>query len=212
MDQFIQKQQLIDCSYFESEQDTITISDYFPNKELKKQKDLLEFDDNIENLQEYSDQKFNIDFTLDQSDDLIEQAYHSEEEIVVQTLVQTQQIESDKYRQKSLKLNNDQYLDKARHEKLSQYQFFYFNEKIPFSENEFIEFKNYKLPLLGQQMLKIKETVCGFLNTGGGRLYIGVNDQKQQVQGMYLNLKSKDKFIRYIDDCLIDVSPKIHFQ
>ena len=61
---------------------------------------------------------------------------------------------------------------------LEQRTFFYLNEKIKETKNELIEFKNYSLPLTNKEDGEdIKRQICGFLNSRGGRLYIGINGQ-----------------------------------
>ena len=75
---------------------------------------------------------------------------------------------------------------------LEQRTFFYLNEKIKETKNELIEFKNYSLPLTNKEDGEdIKRQICGFLNSRGGRLYIGINGQNI-VKGVVLNSKSRD--------------------
>ena len=75
---------------------------------------------------------------------------------------------------------------------LDQRTFFYLNEKIKEKKNELIEFKNYSLPLTNKEDGEdIKRQICGFLNSRGGRLYIGINGQNL-VKGVVLNSKSRD--------------------
>ena len=75
---------------------------------------------------------------------------------------------------------------------LEQRTFFYLNEKIKEKKNELIEFKNYSLPLTNKEDGEdIKRQICGFLNSRGGRLYIGINGQNI-VKGVVLNSKARD--------------------
>ena len=75
---------------------------------------------------------------------------------------------------------------------LEQRTFFYLNEKIKETKNELIEFKNYSLPLTNKEDGEdIKRQICGFLNSRGGRLYIGINGQNI-VKGVVLNSKARD--------------------
>ena len=76
---------------------------------------------------------------------------------------------------------------------LDQRTSFYLNEEIKENPNEVIEFKNYSLPLTNKEDVKenLKRQICGFLNSKGGRLYIGINGEKK-VKGIYLNSKNRD--------------------
>ena len=75
---------------------------------------------------------------------------------------------------------------------LEQRTFFYLNEKIKETKSELIEFKNYSLPLTNKEDGEdIKRQICGFLNSRGGRLYIGINGQNI-VKGVVLNSKARD--------------------
>ena len=69
--------------------------------------------------------------------------------------------------------------------------FFYFDEKIKEIRNEVIEFKSYSFPLTKVDGDEIKRQICGFLNSQGGRLYIGINSQNE-VKGIALDSKSRD--------------------
>ena len=57
-------------------------------------------------------------------------------------------------------------------------------------EDEFTEFKNYYLPLNQQKGEELKRQFCAFLNNKGGRLYLGINEQKI-VKGVILNYCKK---------------------
>ncbi len=58
-------------------------------------------------------------------------------------------------------------------------------------------------------MLKLKKTIISFLNHEGGRIYIGIQDNNNKVQGIHLKLSDKDKFTRYLDDMLWDIKPTL---
>ncbi len=51
------------------------------------------------------------------------------------------------------------------------------------------------MPLKDQQLKILKKTVCAFLNTDGGTIYLGiqedVNTKKRQIIGMQLNEAEK---------------------
>jgi hypothetical protein len=70
---------------------------------------------------------------------------------------------------------------------------FYLNEYLAYGEDELTEFKNYIYPLLDFQEKEIKRQYIGFLNSRGGRIYIGINDKKY-VKGIILSYKDCDIF------------------
>ena len=101
-----------------------------------------------------------------------------------------------------IKLNIDNNIDnksieeelkELRKQPLKKRTFFYKNEILVEGEDEFIEFKNYFYPLDEEQEQEIKRQYCGFLNSKGGRIYIGIKDQKM-VSGIQLTYKEQDSF------------------
>ena len=84
-------------------------------------------------------------------------------------------------------------IKELRKSPLKRRTFFYRNEILAEGEDEFIEFKNYFYPLDEEQKKEIKRQYCGFLNSQGGRIYIGINDQKI-VKGIELTYKEQDIF------------------
>ena len=76
---------------------------------------------------------------------------------------------------------------------LKKRTFFYKNEVLSEGEDEFTEFKDYYYPLDEEQEKEIKRQYCGFLNSQGGRIYIGIKDQNI-VKGMELSYKDQDNF------------------
>ena len=76
---------------------------------------------------------------------------------------------------------------------LDKRTFFYFDEKIKERKNEVIEFKSYSYPLTKGDGDEIKRQICGFLNSQGGRLYIGINSQNE-VKGVALDSNDRDGF------------------
>lgn len=89
---------------------------------------------------------------------------------------------------------------------LDKRTFFYYDEKIKERPNEFIEFKNFSNPLANENRDEIKRQICSFLNTQGGRLYIGIND-KNKVKGLVLNYELRDKSRRDLDSLTNDFYP-----
>ena len=67
----------------------------------------------------------------------------------------------------------------------------FLDEKLKERRNELIEFKSYSFPLTKEYMEDIRRQICGFLNSRGGRLYIGINGENK-VKGVALNSKARD--------------------
>jgi hypothetical protein len=87
--------------------------------------------------------------------------------------------------------------------------FFIKDEKLLHEENEMIEYKNYQtFPILDDILIEaLKKVICGFLNQKGGRLYIGVNDDKE-VMGLYLTDKNQDVSKNFIQNLTAHFYPK----
>ena len=89
------------------------------------------------------------------------------------------------------KIYTDEIVEKITYKPLDQRTSFYLDEKIKEKRNEVIEFKNYHFPLTFGNKEEIKQLICGFLNSKGGRLYLGINGQNL-VKGVVLNSKARD--------------------
>ena len=91
------------------------------------------------------------------------------------------------------KVNNnmDKEIENITNQKLENRTFFFLDEVIKEDRGQCIEFKNYSLPLTQDNRRDIKRHICSFLNSQGGRLYLGINDQKK-VKGIVLNYKERD--------------------
>ena len=61
---------------------------------------------------------------------------------------------------------------------LKDRKYFYKDEYLVEGENEYIEFKNYYFPLDKEKEEELKRQYCSFINSKGGCLYLGINDQK----------------------------------
>ena len=94
---------------------------------------------------------------------------------------------------------------------LDQRTFFYFNEKIKESRNEVIEFKTFSFPLSKEDGEELKRQYCGFLNSQGGRLYIGINSQNI-VKGVELNSKTRDNSRNNLVNLTFDFYPNIRLE
>ena len=90
---------------------------------------------------------------------------------------------------------------------LDQRTFFYLDEKIKEISNQVIEFKNYRLPLSQEKGEELKKELCSFLNSQGGRLYIGINEQNI-VKGIDLNYKKRDNLRNSLINLTYDFYPK----
>ena len=67
----------------------------------------------------------------------------------------------------------------------------YFDEYIQIDEGLNVEYKNYRWPLSKNLVETLQNQICGFLNSQGGRLYIGITDDKY-VKGVLLKNKHRD--------------------
>ena len=85
--------------------------------------------------------------------------------------------------------------------------FFYNNEKLIFGEDLYIEYKNYHFPFTDKNKDEFKKQICSFLNSKGGRIYIGISDDKV-VYGNLLNYHEKDKNTNEIVNLTYDFFPK----
>ena len=81
--------------------------------------------------------------------------------------------------------------------------YLYSEEDLNDEEEEYTEFKNYTLPFNQEKIYELKRQYCGFLNSHGGRIYIGINDLRI-VKGLYLDNTQRDtirkELINYIND------------
>ena len=101
--------------------------------------------------------------------------------------------------------NNE--IDEIKGISLDKRTFFYKDEKIRENINQVIEFKNYSFPLNEDNSEEIKRHLCSFLNSEGGRLYIGI-DEKNIVKGITLNYKKRDNLRNYLVNLTYDFYPK----
>ena len=104
-------------------------------------------------------------------------------------------------------LDIDEILKKLREIPLKNRTSFYKDEILVEGEDEFTEFKNYLFPLNEKQGEELKRQFCGFLNSQGGRLYLGINDDKI-VKGAVLNYKRCDALRNLLVNYTYDFYPK----
>ena len=103
--------------------------------------------------------------------------------------------------------NIDVILQKLRDIPLKNRTSFYKDEQLSQGEDEFTEFKNYYLPLTEEKGNELKRQFCAFLNNKGGRLYLGINDQKI-VKGVILDYKMRDELRNLLVNFTYDFYPK----
>ena len=101
--------------------------------------------------------------------------------------------------------NNE--IDEIKGITLDKRTFFYKDEKIKENRNQVIEFKNYSFPLNEENSDEIKRHLCSFLNSEGGRLYIGI-DENNIVKGITLNYKKRDNLRNSLVNLTYDFYPK----
>ena len=102
-------------------------------------------------------------------------------------------------------------INKVKSIPLKDREFLYKDEELIDEENEYTEFKNYSYSFSQEKIDEIKRQYCGFLNSHGGRIYIGINDLRI-VKGIHLESKwteiLKSDLINYSKDffpiCNID--------
>ena len=85
--------------------------------------------------------------------------------------------------------------------------FFYNKEKLIYGEDMQIEYKNYSFPFKDKHREEFTKQICGFLNSKGGRIFVGITDNKV-VNGILLNYHEKDKNTNEIVNLTYDFYPK----
>jgi hypothetical protein len=81
---------------------------------------------------------------------------------------------------------------------------FVLNKLVDLYENQFVEFKRLK----GLHLQMILNYICGFLNSFGGSLYIGIADDGY-VKGITLSRQDIDQFQVDLDRCLRLFHPRV---
>ena len=78
------------------------------------------------------------------------------------------------------------------------------NNQALAEENKRFEFKNFRGPQFDErQKEQLLKTVCGFLNSDGGQIYVGVNDLGK-IAGTNMNYKQYDNFKGDFVSALLD--------
>jgi hypothetical protein len=115
------------------------------------------------------------------------------------------QYSHDKDIHKDLEFNKE--LKKVKETPLKNRDFLYRDEVISDEENEYIEFKNYSYPFNQEIINELKRQYCGFLNSKGGMIYIGITDNRV-VRGLFLDYKTRDIIKNELINITYDFYPK----
>ena len=118
-----------------------------------------------------------------------------------------QEITNNKKQNISKKVKIDNNLNLVKGIPLSQRTFFYNKEKLIYGEDMQIEYKNYSFPFTDIHKDEFKKQICGFLNSKGGRIFVGINDDKI-VNGILLKYHDRDKNTNDIVNLTYDFYPK----
>ena len=81
-------------------------------------------------------------------------------------------------------------LKKLKETPLKEREYFYKDEDLNDEEDEYTEFKHYSYPF-NKKIDELKRQYCGFLNSHGGRIFIGIDDLRK-VKGLFLDNKKRD--------------------
>ena len=103
-------------------------------------------------------------------------------------------------------LNADE-INKLKEIPLKDRVYLYSEEDLNDEEDEYTEFKNYTLPFSPEIIYEIKRQYCGFLNSHGGRIYIGINDLRI-VKGLNLDNTQRDTIRKELVNYLNDFYPE----
>ena len=103
-------------------------------------------------------------------------------------------------------LNTDE-INKLKEIPLKDRVYLYSEEDLNDEEDEYTEFKNYTLPFSPEIIYELKRQYCGFLNSHGGRIYIGINDLRK-VKGLDLDNTQRDTIRKELVNYLNDFYPE----
>ena len=74
-------------------------------------------------------------------------------------------------------------------------------------EDLMIEYKNYNIPLEDKGKRTLLKTIVSFLNSKGGTIFVGVEDNKGEVRGVELTPQSQAAFRECIEDMVQHIRP-----
>ena len=109
------------------------------------------------------------------------------------------------YNYNNMELNKE--LQKVKEIPLKNRDFLYRDEKVSEEENEFTEYKNYTYPFNQEKIDELKRQYCGFLNSKGGRIFIGITESCI-VKGLFLDYKARDIIKNDLINLTYDFCPK----
>jgi len=117
------------------------------------------------------------------------------------------------YKNEPLLTENNKYVQNHEndhvHNELTRFRrSFIFNERLNEDENKITEYKNYQFPFNDQIRGVLKKTICSFINRRGGRIYLGIDDNRC-VQGMDLTYKQRDMLKLEIQDLIKTFEPDV---
>lgn len=92
--------------------------------------------------------------------------------------------------------------------KIEKFTFFQKNQSLPL-ENAENEYKNYYYPIGKDQIDKLQILIVAFLNTNGGRIYLGVKDYEFLVCGMHLKEREKGKLKNDFESIFNNLVPSL---
>ena len=98
-------------------------------------------------------------------------------------------------------------LNKLKETPLKDREYLFKDEDLNDEEDEYTEFKYYSYPFNQEKINELKRQYCGFLNSHGGRIYIGINDLRI-VKGLYLDNKQRDTIKKELLGYTCDFYPK----
>ena len=175
-------------------------------KNEKFQKSTIEFFNNIiQKIQDFKDQK-NKNTTPHFFDN--NQNSSNNNSICLSNSIHSNNEKNDNINSEKFEgVLSEEELKKLREIPLKERTSFYKNELLAYGEDETTEFKYYIYPLLKEQEKELKRQYIGFLNSKGGRIYIGITDQKI-VKGVVLTYKNCDTFRNTLVGYSNDFFPK----
>ena len=169
-------------------------------------KEIIKEIKNLKNKDNKEDQN-QINLKLDKDNkkiinlDNIEFNYENEEEEEVEEEIMTEE-----------QVIND--IKELRKKPLKERTYFYKDELIKEDEDEYIEYKEYYFPFNYEKEKELKRQFCAFLNTNGGRIYLGISDKKM-IKGVPIKFKIlyyESIILKLVDSFRPKIEPKDYFK
>ena len=176
--------------------------DYFENNEMKDKNFLNLFPQKLQNIK-------NSYFNLTKTEKKLDEFDIDFFEDLIGTLDNLNDAINGKKKQNKKRGKNyvNLNLNSVKGIPLKNRTFFYLNEKLIFGEDMYTEYKNYHFPFSDKNKEEFKKQICSFLNSKGGRIYVGISDDKV-VYGNLLNYHDKDQNTNEIVNLTYDFFPK----